>query len=64
MPARAQAAATAGLETVCSELSPQALGDEFFGGVDARARTWLDANPRSPSFGVPVRCALRPPQDH
>lgn len=45
-----QAAAAAGLETVCSELSPQALWDEFFGGVDARARTWLDANPRSPSF--------------
>lgn len=52
-----QAAAGAGMECVCSEMSSQALWDEFFGGVDARARAWLAANPRSPGFEAVKRRA-------
>jgi len=45
-----QAAAKAGLECVCSEISPQDLWDDFFAGVDGRVRDWLKANPRAPGF--------------
>lgn len=51
------AAAKAGLECVCSEMTPQPLWDDFFGGVEKRGRDWLEANPRSPHFEAVKRRA-------
>lgn len=52
-----KAAVDAGLECVCSQLSPQDVWDSFFSGVDARAQKWLAANPRSPGFEAVKRRA-------